>query len=32
MLRLNGNFVFDLCDIFQECNPGTKWDTHARAR
>lgn len=23
---LNGNFVFHLHDIFQECNPGVKWD------
>jgi len=23
---VNGNFVLDLHDIFQERNPGTKWD------
>ena len=23
---LNGNFVFDLCDIFKECNPDVKRD------
>jgi hypothetical protein len=23
-LVLNGNFVFDLCDFFHECNPGIK--------